>query len=65
MLALLTAAFGALPTLGAGVAAALAEYNAHRKGLADIPAAASTWRAERDAARAELARRETAERGAN
>lgn len=60
MLAFLTAALNALPTLAAGVSAAVAEYNAHRRGLADIPPAASTWRAERDAARAELARREAA-----
>ncbi len=60
MPALLTSFFTALPTLTAGLSAAWAEYNAHRRGLADIPPAASTWRADRDAARAELARREAA-----
>jgi hypothetical protein len=56
----LTSIFTALPVLASGVSAAIAEYQAHRKGLADIPPAASTWRADRDAARAELARREAA-----
>jgi len=65
MLAFLTAALAAIPTLAAGVSAAWAEYQAHRQGLADIPPAAATWRADRDAARAELARREAAERGTN
>lgn len=63
ILAIVSATIGALPTLAKGVSAAVDSFREHRQTLLEIQPGTSTWHATIAKQRAELARREAAEKG--